>query len=122
MLFSMLIRMQNEIEELKKAIHPSYSAPHSYKAITDGSHQDKLAHISRFHRRDDDDFTPAETIEPQVIETKEEPVVTPEEDEKEIIRRALERNDGKRSATAKELKMTERALYKKIKEYGLDTF
>ena len=125
MLFSMLIRMQNEIEELKKVVHPSYSAPHSYKAITDGSHQDKLSHISRFHRRDDDDFIPAETIEPQVIETKEEPlqpVVTPEEDEKETIRRALERNDGKRSATAKELKMTERALYKKIKEYGLDTF
>ena len=59
------------------------------------------------------------------MDIKEEPLqqeVKTEENEKEIIRRTLEKNDGKRSATAKELKMTERALYKKIKEYGLDTF
>ena len=125
MLFSMLIRMQNEIEELKKAIHPGYTAPHNYKAITAGNNPDSISPISRFHRRTDDDFTPAETIEPQVVDIKEEPLqqeVKTEENEKEIIRRTLEKNDGKRSATAKELKMTERALYKKIKEYGLDTF
>jgi len=39
--------------------------------------------------------------------------------EKETIRRALERNKGNRKATASEIGMAERTLYRKIKEYGL---
>ena len=45
---------------------------------------------------------------------------TLEDTEKETIRKALERNEGKRKKTADELKISERTLYRKIKEYGLD--
>lgn len=48
------------------------------------------------------------------------PTRTLEDTEKETIRKALERNDGKRKKTADELKISERTLYRKIKEYGLD--
>lgn len=43
-----------------------------------------------------------------------------EANEKELIRRALERNDGRRKAAAAELQISERTLYRKIKEYGLE--
>ena len=43
-----------------------------------------------------------------------------DEVEKDIIRKALEKHHGKRKNAAKELNISERTLYRKIKEYGLD--
>ncbi|MDE6367486.1 MAG: sigma 54-interacting transcriptional regulator [Muribaculaceae bacterium] len=43
-----------------------------------------------------------------------------EETEREMIRESLERNGGRRKATALELNISERTLYRKIREYGLD--
>ncbi|MCH5221117.1 MAG: sigma-54-dependent Fis family transcriptional regulator [Muribaculaceae bacterium] len=43
-----------------------------------------------------------------------------EENERNMIRRALERHEGRRKAAAAELKISERTLYRKIKEYGLE--
>jgi transcriptional regulator with PAS, ATPase and Fis domain len=40
--------------------------------------------------------------------------------EREQIRMALERNFGRRKAAAMELNISERTLYRKIKEYGLE--
>ncbi len=45
---------------------------------------------------------------------------TLEETERETIRRALVRNDGRRKSTARELNISERTLYRKIREYGLE--
>ena len=45
---------------------------------------------------------------------------TLEDTERETIRRALERNGGRRKATAAELNISERTLYRKIKEYGME--
>ena len=46
-------------------------------------------------------------------------LTTMEDIQRESIRLALERNNGSRKMTANELKMSERTLYRKIKEYGL---
>ena len=43
-----------------------------------------------------------------------------EDSERELIRKALERNGNNRRKTAGELKISERTLYRKIKEYGLE--
>ncbi|HUW91625.1 MAG TPA: sigma-54 dependent transcriptional regulator [Bacteroidales bacterium] len=40
--------------------------------------------------------------------------------EKELIIKALDKNNGKRKLAASELGISERTLYRKIKEYGLD--
>ena len=55
--------------------------------------------------------------EPEYIE--EQPT-TLEDTEKETIKKALLRNHGKRKKTAEELKISERTLYRKIKEYNLE--
>ncbi len=45
---------------------------------------------------------------------------TLEDSEREMIKSSLERNGGKRKKTAQELNISERTLYRKIKEYGLE--
>lgn len=69
-----------------------------------------------------EEWQPAEVVEESDI--RETPAsasapLTMEEMEKEAIRQALERNRGNRKQTSLDLKMPERTLYRKIKEYGL---
>lgn len=42
--------------------------------------------------------------------------------EREAIRRALERNEGHRGRAARELGISERSVYRKIRDYGLDEY
>jgi transcriptional regulator with PAS, ATPase and Fis domain len=42
-----------------------------------------------------------------------------DEIEKEAIRRALKKHHGRRKEAAEELKISERTLYRKIKQYNL---
>lgn len=65
----------------------------------------------------------AETLEPEVAQ--EVTIVTPTKEfklsdlERESIRQALDRNKGNRKAAASDLGLSERTLYRKIKEYEL---
>lgn len=54
------------------------------------------------------------------VTSYEEHPASLEETERETIRRALARNHGKRKKTAEELCISERTLYRKIKEYNLE--
>lgn len=65
---------------------------------------------------------PVKHVVPDVQDTEEyvEENLSLDEVEKEIIRKALERHHGKRRSAANDLKISERTLYRKIKEYGLD--
>ena len=58
----------------------------------------------------------AETVEE--AEAVEEPMALGDL-ERQTIRRALERHGGRRKAAAADLGISERTLYRKIKEYGL---
>ena len=62
-----------------------------------------------------------------LVKYSEEPFSTPlsvplslEETEKDTIIRALERNGGARKKTAEELHISERTLYRKIRDYGIE--
>ena len=58
--------------------------------------------------------------QPQIQEHEEvEEILSLEEKEKEMIIKALDKHRGKRKYAAKELGISERTLYRKIKEYGL---
>ncbi|MFZ9003698.1 MAG: sigma-54 interaction domain-containing protein [Robiginitalea sp.] len=52
-------------------------------------------------------------------EIEEEETLSLQEKEIELIKKALERNKGKRKAAAAELGISERTLYRKIKQYDL---
>ncbi|WP_224485587.1 sigma-54 interaction domain-containing protein [Robertkochia aurantiaca] len=52
-------------------------------------------------------------------EIEEEETLSLQDKELELIKKALERNKGKRKAAARELGISERTLYRKIKQYDL---
>lgn len=60
-----------------------------------------------------------EAAEFQEIEDIQEPM-TLEDMERQMIKKTLEKHKGKRKAAAEELKISERTLYRKIKEYGIE--
>lgn len=64
------------------------------------------------NEEDEDDYLIAETVD-------EEETLKLEEKEIQLIKKALERNAGKRKAAADELGISERTLYRKIKQYDL---
>jgi len=67
--------------------------------------------------------TKAQPVEDDIQDTEEvieEETLSLDEVEKEMIRKALDRHHGKRKNAAKDLNISERTLYIKIKEYGLD--
>ena len=60
--------------------------------------------------------------EGQIMDTEEivEESLSLEEKEKELIWKALEKHNGKRKYAAQDLGISERTLYRKIKEYNID--
>ena len=65
------------------------------------------------------------TPQPEEVQVVTEPVettpapTTMEDIQRETLRQALQRNNGSRKQAAQELHISERTLYRKIKEYGL---
>jgi transcriptional regulator with PAS, ATPase and Fis domain len=68
--------------------------------------------LSQEEEYEDQNYFDAETIE-------EEETLSLEAKEIELIKKALERNKGKRKIAADELGISERTLYRKIKQYDL---
>ena len=62
--------------------------------------------------------SPSQIIDYDDAETIED-TISLQEKEFEMIKRSLERNKGKRKLAAKELGISERTLYRKIKQYDL---
>ncbi len=138
-LYQVLFDMKKDMNELKKLVHDimnGQTAPVSHYDVDFGSHiqegQDvmlanregdviadkKYMKGSAFHADPDDvNYMDAELF--QDVEPVHEPI-TLEEMEKQMIIKTLEKYKGRRKAAAIELKISERTLYRKIKEYGLD--
>jgi transcriptional regulator with PAS, ATPase and Fis domain len=66
------------------------------------------------YQENDDNYLFAETVEEE-----EEEVLRLEQKEIEMIKKSLEKNKGKRKAAADELGISERTLYRKIKQFDL---
>ncbi|HRG17876.1 MAG TPA: sigma-54 dependent transcriptional regulator [Flavobacterium lutivivi] len=71
-----------------------------------------FAEQEEFNDDDNENYLDAETVE-------EEETLKIEAKELELIKKALERNKGKRKAAADELGISERTLYRKIKQFDL---
>jgi len=133
-LFGMILGMQRQIEALGARIDRLQNADGEllvpgYSAVEDvplkGGESVQPASIVKFQPvssalRRHEDFGYGSIGD--VRSADEAPVapVTLEETERDTIRRALERNGGKRKDAARELNISERTLYRKIKEYGID--
>ena len=120
----MISEMRNEINELRQAVTQlAQSVPiSSHTPINNYSYLD----TPHQHAQENSlTVLPTDTPKPaeetfQDSEVVEDEPLALEEREKRAIRMALERHGGKRGQAAQELHISERTLYRKIKEYGIE--
>lgn len=123
LLFSMLVRLQQEITSLREQMgNGAASDPNGIekrgiaKSLQSScSHKTKTAYDSFINIDNEAD----EYQRREIIDTIATPT-TLEANERELIRQSLERNNGSRKNTAKELNISERTLYRKIREFELE--
>lgn len=129
-LYQVLFDMKKDMNELKKLVHeimsgqhpvaPQFADPADFilKREADLKESPYLHHAAPYPG-DDDDLTYQVAEEFDEVETTPHPTSL-EEMEKQMIRKTLEKHRGRRKAAAEELKISERTLYRKIKEYGIE--
>ena len=124
-LHKVLFEMKKDITELKKIIVDIVQS--NGESDIDFPEND-IAIINKMNRDVAENYSPETyaarpTIsynQPSIHEHEEvEEILSLEEKEKEMISKALDKHRGKRKYAAKELGISERTLYRKIKEYSL---
>lgn len=130
-LYQIIREMKNEIAELQKTVRQLENGGNSrpqtqpaaitYKYLQPVAGQQKEAKDEpqpfSIEKAKDNYGSMCHEVEPEYIIEKS---MSLQDLEKESIKKALERHKGKRKAAAEELKISERTLYRKIKEYGLE--
>jgi transcriptional regulator with PAS, ATPase and Fis domain len=126
-LYKILFDMRNDMNELKKYVHETVR---SIESDPEGHRNE--AHVIPKFVQDIEPYIPEEkqnrkfdiSREPvdDIQDTQEiiEESLSLSDKEVELIRKALERHSGKRKYAAAELGISERTLYRKIKEYNIE--
>lgn len=129
-LYQVLFDMKKDMNELKKVVHDIVSGsaksdilepkrdvnivvPSNDSAVTLHKNAVYPLHEDK-SKKDDSDYEMLDLME------EDDTVVSLQDMEKEMIKRALDRNNGKRKDAAQDLQISERTLYRKIKEYNLE--
>lgn len=139
MLFQLLSSIGKEVKDLKELVHSNMGnmqgmAKDSYRVFNDNKRPVDISyggqHVINQHDSylvDDHRLRPAnpamfphDDIQDIDIETIEDTPISNKELMKKNIIDSLKRNNGNRKKTAIELDISERTLYRKIKDYGLD--
>lgn len=110
-LYQILFDLRRDVTELKKTVNEQIKGQ-----SCDLSDRKGLPAFNS-HYVDPQTFAEAEEVR-DGEETK--PILSLEEQEREAIGRVLEQNKGNRKLTAEQLGISERTLYRKIKEYDLE--
>lgn len=132
----MISEMRNEINELKKTLAalmqsgikinstqlPTNTTQNIHdEAIYDVEENDVSYTHAHYHDNDYPNTAEKEIEEDEFVDTEiiyDEPLAL-EEREKNAIRKALEKHNGNRKNAAMELHISERTLYRKLREYGI---
>ena len=127
-LYKILFDMKKDLNELKKLTNNLKKTPsnntskiddlenfthHNLNNISDKNEKQSDIINTNISKKEVDKYSFAE-------EVMEEETLSLQDKELELIIKALERNNGRRKAAAKELGISERTLYRKIKQYDLE--
>lgn len=136
LLYKVLFDMKKDMAEMKTLIHQILSEDSSGSEIL--SQHERLFHDIDNYVPNDEPHPPAEKTAPIMIEssrsghneeydieditheTEEDDSLSLEKKEKEMIIMALKKNNNKRKYAAQDLGISERTLYRKIKQYEID--
>ena len=136
-LYQVLFDMRQDVTELKKLVHEimaeraaanvggtnissSYYTPNSQLVTTTTTGEPNVPTIIHPAVQPTASLSPAGDDDIQDTEEYVEESLALDDVEKDMIRKALEKHHGKRKSAALDLNISERTLYRKIKEYGLD--
>ncbi|MBQ4021273.1 MAG: sigma-54-dependent Fis family transcriptional regulator [Bacteroidales bacterium] len=120
-IFKILFQLRQEISELKQRVDEMQqptTLPAQSRHATDGLLIDDIYNIEEQHYGQPADKT--EEVQHEDLSARPAAPVSLQDATRELIIKALERNGGRRKATAEELGFSERTLYRKIKELGLE--
>ena len=129
-LFTLILSMRAEIESIKQRLegvgptsHVS-STVHELKRETnpllDMGNAGGEMNMSSPYRNLQHQPQDLGHVDEVALDVEGETVKTLDETERETIETALRRNNGRRKLTAQELNISERTLYRKIKQYNLE--
>lgn len=134
-LYQVLFDMKKDMNELKKIVNelmsdkhypapePSPITPTIIHHPTDTANATNIVHTATIHHDKNnhfDDVDEAELISDAEEYKEMDEALSLADMEKQMIIRALDKYRGKRKLAAKELKISERTLYRKIKDYSID--
>ena len=126
-LYKILFDMKRDLNELKKLTSNLKKTtsneseklddiqsliPKKFKEIDDSNNQNNVLLDDNYETKNDKYSFAEEIIEEETLSIQDK--------ELELIIKALERNNGRRKAAANELGISERTLYRKIKQYDLE--
>jgi transcriptional regulator with PAS, ATPase and Fis domain len=128
LLYKILFDMKNDINNLKKLVHEIIDKGADIDQVQKDNEQlmqtlnKKTADVEEPYEyknvpkeKEEKDLAPIEDTEEYVEES-----LSLQDKEIELIKKALEKHNGRRKNAAEELGISERTLYRKIKEYNLD--
>ncbi|MCD7850954.1 MAG: sigma-54-dependent Fis family transcriptional regulator, partial [Parabacteroides sp.] len=111
-LYQVLFDMKKDVNDLKKLVHDIMGGKMPIDVPEEpAAYPHPIQTVHSVH--------PVPTIQ-EAEAVEEEETLSLEEVEKEMIRKALEKHNGRRKNAAADLKISERTLYRKIKEYNLE--
>lgn len=111
-IYQLILDLRRDVNELQQiAGLRGHSGP---RALVPYVHDDAASPSA------ENDFAPFAEAEEISEDGGARQPVSLEDNERELIRAALHRNGGRRKDTARQLGISDRTLYRKIKEYGLE--
>lgn len=128
LLYKILFDMKNDMTDLKKLVLDIMQEG----GVNGDLHSNNAHIIKKLYQDDDSTIVQEDRAKPHVniihreeeniLDTEEiiEESLSLEEKEKELILKALTKHNGKRKYAAEELGISERTLYRKIKEYNIN--
>ena len=129
-LYKILFDMKSDMHDLKNLVYEMISTGGEVSNLTESGVKAVRNLFSDSHVHKDaieqtrpvtiSFGTPREKVGIQDTEELVEESLSLTDREKELIKKALDKNNGKRKLAAAELGISERTLYRKIKEYGLE--
>ena len=130
-LFTLILSMRAEIEALKKRMDGVGSTSHVSSSVHElkresnplldlGNTGNDMNMASPYRNMQHEPQDLGRVDEVAAMDVEGETVKTLDETERETIETALRRNNGRRKLTAQELNISERTLYRKIKQYNLE--
>jgi transcriptional regulator with PAS, ATPase and Fis domain len=121
-LYKLIFDLKKEIDDIKEKLHhqptqmltagkPTYSQKHPEHQGVEIIYPDENYHSKEHSYQDDAQIIDMPHHEPESLSLQDSEI--------DLIKKALEKHNGKRKKAAEELGISERTLYRKIKQYNL---